>query len=40
MSQDKTAELAEQVKQAHDQCTPLAIHGGGSKHFLGQPLTG
>ena len=40
MSQDKTAELAEQVKQAHDQGTPLAIHGGGSKHFLGQPLTG
>ncbi len=40
MGQDITPQLAEQVKQAYESDTPLAIHGGGSKGFLGQPLVG
>lgn len=40
MGQDLTQSLCDQIKTAYDSETPLAIHGGGSKHFLGQPLVG
>lgn len=40
MSQDMTQALSEQVKTAYEAGTPLAIHGGGSKSFLGQALQG
>lgn len=40
MSVDNSAALVEQVREAFESGTQLAIHGGGSKGFLGAPLQG
>ncbi len=36
MYRDAIAEMAEQVKRAHDSAAPLSIIGGGSKYFFGR----
>ena len=40
MGQDITQTLVEQIAQAHQEARPLAIHGGGTKGFLGHGLVG
>ena len=40
MGKDITQTLVEQIAQAHSEAKPLAIHGGGSKGFLGHELAG
>jgi glycolate oxidase FAD binding subunit len=39
-SQDASADIAAQVRNAYDQGTPLQIQGGGSKAFYGHSATG
>ena len=40
MSNDISQRLVEQVKAAHSSRSPLAIRGGGSRAFYGNPVTG